>query len=189
MKENPINAIWQSMTATDPSQIQTPEELADYMSTLPIPGAKQVCPTCGGKGHVTLVIDASTMTAPYHGPPAVMSCPDCTPEMGALHNALEKYEKADTMNTPDSSLPPLAPEGPRRDMLIRISVSADFEKRLDNQWEVEREIQADRWSWKWADAATWFPIESAPKDGTPFLGVGCHEAGSFQLVTCFSTAG
>lgn len=35
-------------------------------------------------------------------------------------------------------------------MLVRISVSADFEKRLDNQWEVEREIQADRWSWEWA---------------------------------------
>lgn len=57
-------------------------------------------------------------------------------------------EKA--MNTPDPSLPPLVPEGPRRDMLIRISVSANFEKRLDNQWEVEREIQADRWQWEWA---------------------------------------
>jgi hypothetical protein len=56
--------------------------------------------------------------------------------------------------TPNASLPPLVPEGPRREMLIRISVSADFEKRLDNQWEVEREIAADRWSWEWADESS-----------------------------------
>jgi len=53
--------------------------------------------------------------------------------------------------TPDTSLPPLVPDGPRRKMLITIEVSANFEKRLDNQWEVEREINADRWSWRWAD--------------------------------------
>lgn len=50
--------------------------------------------------------------------------------------------------TPDASLPPMG-DGPRRKMLIEIEVSADFEKRLDNQWMVEREIAADRWSWKW----------------------------------------
>lgn len=36
-------------------------------------------------------------------------------------------------------------------MLVEIEVSADFEKRLDNQWMVEREINADRWSWQWKD--------------------------------------
>lgn len=56
------------------------------------------------------------------------------------------------MTTPDSSLPPLG-DGPRRKMLIKIEVTADFEKRLDNQWMVEREIHADRWSWKWKDEA------------------------------------
>lgn len=55
------------------------------------------------------------------------------------------------MQTPDAKLPPLVPDGPRRKMLIQIEVSADFERRLDNQWEVEREINADRWSWRWAD--------------------------------------
>jgi len=54
-------------------------------------------------------------------------------------------------HTPDTNLPPLA-EGPRRKMIVEIEVSADFEKRLDNQWEVEREIHADRWSWKWAES-------------------------------------
>lgn len=48
-------------------------------------------------------------------------------------------------------LPPLT-DGPRRKMLIEIEVGADFEKRLDNQWEVEREIRADRWNWRWADS-------------------------------------
>lgn len=52
--------------------------------------------------------------------------------------------------TPDPSLPPLG-DGPRRTMMIEIEVSADFESRLDNQWMVEREIHADRWTWRWAD--------------------------------------
>lgn len=52
-------------------------------------------------------------------------------------------------HAPDAKLPPLVPDGPRRKMLIEIEVSANFEKRLDNQWEVEREINADRWSWSW----------------------------------------
>jgi hypothetical protein len=56
--------------------------------------------------------------------------------------------------TPDSSLPPFEPDpAKRRTMLIEIEVSADFEKRLDNQWEVEREINADRWKWRWASEA------------------------------------
>lgn len=55
------------------------------------------------------------------------------------------------MTTPDSSLPPLDPVTPTRKMVITIDVAQDFEKRLDNQWMVEREIHADRWSWRWAD--------------------------------------
>ena len=35
----------------------------------------------------------------------------------------------------------------------------------------------------------WQPISTAPKDGTPFLGIGFHSMGSYQLVTCYSTAG
>lgn len=58
------------------------------------------------------------------------------------------------MNTPDSSLPPLDLVTPRRKMVITIEVAEDFEKRLDNQWMVEREIHADRWSWRWADEKT-----------------------------------
>lgn len=36
-------------------------------------------------------------------------------------------------------------------MVVTIDVAADFEKKLDNQWMVEREIAADRWSWTWLD--------------------------------------
>lgn len=54
--------------------------------------------------------------------------------------------------TPNVALPPLDPTTPRRKMVITIEVAADFEKRLDNQWMVEREIAADRWTWEWADA-------------------------------------
>lgn len=52
--------------------------------------------------------------------------------------------------TPNAALPPLDPTTPRRKMVITIEVAADFEKRLDNQWMVEREIAADRWNWRWA---------------------------------------
>lgn len=57
--------------------------------------------------------------------------------------------------TPNAGLPPLfnsdsSADGARQ-MIIKITVPADFEKRLDNQWVVEREIHADRWSWEWAD--------------------------------------
>lgn len=55
--------------------------------------------------------------------------------------------------TPDATLPPLG-DGPRRKMLIEIEVTEDFERRLDNQWMVEREIHADRWSWHWAYETT-----------------------------------
>ncbi len=55
--------------------------------------------------------------------------------------------------TPNAALPPLDPAAPRRKMVVTIEVAADFEKRLDNQWMVEREIAADRWSWEWAPPA------------------------------------
>lgn len=56
-------------------------------------------------------------------------------------------------HTPNVKLPSLG-SNPKRRMLIEILVDADFEKRLDNQWMVEREIHADRWSWKWATEET-----------------------------------
>lgn len=60
--------------------------------------------------------------------------------------------------TPNATLPPIG-DGPRRKMLIEIEVTEDFERRLDNQWMVEREINADRWEWKWADGVE--KLESA----------------------------
>lgn len=65
-----------------------------------------------------------------------------------LHAARQKAA------TPNATLPPLNPDGPRRKMLIEVEVNAGFEKHLNNQWEVEREIAADRWSWQWADTRT-----------------------------------
>jgi hypothetical protein len=53
-------------------------------------------------------------------------------------------------HTPNTSLPPLG-DGPKRKMFVEIEVAEDFEKRLDNQWMVEQEIHADRWSWRWQD--------------------------------------
>ena len=71
-----------------------------------------------------------------------------------MRDAYEAGKRAATKHTPDASLPPYEPDATkRRRMVIEIEVSADFEKRLDNQWEVEREINADRWRWSW------------PKDG------------------------
>ena len=69
-----------------------------------------------------------------------------------LRDALAEINErsTDLNHTPNANLPPLVPDGPRRTMLVKIEVSADFTKRLDNQWEVEREIHADRWSWSWA---------------------------------------
>lgn len=51
--------------------------------------------------------------------------------------------------TPDSKLPRFDPDKPRRKLLITIEVPEDFERRLDMQWVIEREIHADRWSWNW----------------------------------------
>jgi hypothetical protein len=62
---------------------------------------------------------------------------------------MDKHQE-DVFFLPNSDLLPLS-AGPKRKMLVEIEVSADFERRLDNQWEVEREIHADRWSWRWAD--------------------------------------
>ncbi len=61
------------------------------------------------------------------------------------------------MNTPDPSLPPLG-DGPRRKITITVEVPADWEKRLDMQWVLEREIHADRWNWEW-------PSESGKPSG------------------------
>lgn len=53
-------------------------------------------------------------------------------------------------HTPDASLPPLGAE-PRRPILVKVNVPADWEKRLDMQWVLEREIHADRWDWTWPE--------------------------------------
>jgi hypothetical protein len=68
--------------------------------------------------------------------------------MNEALNLRETVKKLQNTTTPDSSLPPLG-DGPRRKILIEIEVTEDFEKRLDNQWMVEREIHADRWNWNW----------------------------------------
>lgn len=75
--------------------------------------------------------------------PMYLSGTKATPEN--IASLIERY-----FATPNASLPPLNPDAPRRKMVITIEVAADFEKRLDNQWMVEREIVADRWSWEWA---------------------------------------
>lgn len=75
----------------------------------------------------------------------------------------------DMTTTPDSSLPPLDPVTPTRKMVVTINVAQNFEQRLDNQWMVEREIHADRWSWRWADEAPSFP------DAWNAVAKGVHE--------------
>lgn len=82
----------------------------------------------------------------YTSPPA--DYPDIARHVA---NHIAAHRNRIGMTTPDATLPPLDPTGPRRKMVVEIEVSADFEKRLDNQWMVEREIHADRWSWGWAD--------------------------------------
>jgi hypothetical protein len=51
--------------------------------------------------------------------------------------------------TPNAGLPPLDPARPKRKMVITIEVADNFENRLDNQWMIEREIHADRYTWQW----------------------------------------
>lgn len=63
-----------------------------------------------------------------------------------LQKEIEKLVKS-----PNPNLQPLDIWTPTRKMLIEIDVPNDFNKRLDNQWVVEREIRADRWNWRWAD--------------------------------------
>lgn len=52
------------------------------------------------------------------------------------------------IHTPNPELPPLG-DGPRKKMNVVIDVPENWENRLDMQWVVEREIQADRWGWSW----------------------------------------
>lgn len=53
------------------------------------------------------------------------------------------------MTTPDASLPRFDPHIPRRKLLVTIEVPENWENRGDMQWCIEREINADRWSWSW----------------------------------------
>lgn len=78
------------------------------------------------------------------------AAPDAKPTVAQLSPCIDAC-----LRTPNASLPPLDPTAARRKMVITIEVAADFEKRLDNQWMVEREIAADRWTWQW-------PVEPTP---------------------------
>jgi len=50
--------------------------------------------------------------------------------------------------------PVAAPRGDEPTMPINvvIDVPTNWESRLDMQWIIEREIKADRWSWRWPSA-------------------------------------
>ncbi len=82
---------------------------------------------------------------------------DCTC-MFAMEKIEHELDKATPPRTPNASLPPLNPGEPRRKMLVEIEVHAHFEKHLNNQWEIEREIAADRWGWQWADTRPPAPL-------------------------------
>lgn len=72
------------------------------------------------------------------------------------------------LQTPNASLPPLG-DGPRRDMVVTVSVPANWESRLDMQWVLEREIHADRWRWNWptTEACTWPACGCQREQGGP----------------------
>jgi len=103
------------------------------------------CPFCGG---------TDIERAPRRGFPVQCECKTCRSEGPAKLTSEEAVESWNgrATTTPNAKLPPLG-EGPRRKMIIEIEVTEDFEKRLDNQWMVEREIHADRWNWRWAGQA------------------------------------
>jgi hypothetical protein len=77
------------------------------------------------------------------------------------------------LQTPNASLPPLGGDGPRREILVRVSVPENWESSLDMQWVLEREIHADRWSWSWPPnegseemfKPDWVNYEQGRKDG------------------------
>lgn len=68
------------------------------------------------------------------------------------------------LRTPNASLPPLG-DGPRREIAVTVSVPADWERRLDMQWVLEREIHADRWRWEWPASARARPLEWGQDSG------------------------
>lgn len=68
-------------------------------------------------------------------------------------------------HTPNPNLPPIAPAAKLRTMLIEIEAPEDFKHRLDNQWVVEREIHADRWTWRWKDGV--HIVQEPPPMGQP----------------------
>lgn len=69
--------------------------------------------------------------------------------MGKAADEIERLRKIASGPgfTPNINLPPIG-EGERMKILIEVEVPADWERRLDMQWVVEREIAADRWSWR-----------------------------------------
>jgi hypothetical protein len=71
------------------------------------------------------------------------------------------------LQTPNASLPPLG-DGPRRSILVTVSVPENWESRLDMQWVLEREIAADRWSWNFPGA-----VNGAARELLEALDGGC----------------
>ena len=83
-------------------------------------------------------------------------CLACAGEEGAANAEIIKRlerELAEVLKveTPDSTLPPLG-GGPRKTLIVEVEVPENWEQRLDMQWVLEREINADRWKWNWSEA-------------------------------------
>ena len=71
--------------------------------------------------------------------------------VAALQARQAPAAQASEPTTPNASLPPIG-EGPRAKIHVTVEVPSDWERRLDMQWVLEREIHADRWSWNWPQA-------------------------------------
>lgn len=77
------------------------------------------------------------------------------------------------MNTPDPKLPPLDPRYPTRPLIVTVHVPENWEQRLDMQWVLEREIQADRWSWNWPSSAPASPEPASRVEVSDITALTC----------------
>jgi hypothetical protein len=103
----------------------------------------------GEIGTLDKMIDVLEMAAKDNSErisPIVNACKSLKDEWSKTFNILNLDAP---LQTPDSSLSPIDPKKSRRKISIEIEVPFDFDNRLDMQWVVEREIQADRWNWEW----------------------------------------
>ena len=73
---------------------------------------------------------------------------DCATLGESLASAIDRLAAMAQPATPNAALPPLG-DGPRKKIAVTVEVPENWGKRLDMQWVLEREIQADRWSWNW----------------------------------------